>query len=130
MANNIADRDAYIIIGVEDKTGRVAGVEHDENRKDTTHFHNILKTAAFFADIPPAVHLETILYKNHEIDILVIEYIPSRPFFLTDDYRDKEVVVRRNAIYARESDSNTDIDKTASVRAVEHLWQERFASSK
>lgn len=130
MANNIADREAYIIIGVEDKTGRVVGVEHDEGRKDTTHFNNILKTASFFADNIPMVNLETIIIKNHEIDVIIVEHITQRPFYLTKDYRDKEVVVSKNAIYARESDSNTDIDKSASVRAIEHLWYERFANNK
>lgn len=129
MANNIADRDAYIIIGVEDKTGRVVGVEYDENRKDTTHFNNILKTVSFFNNNIPVINLETITYKNHEIDVLEIKHIPNRPIFLTKDYGNQNVIVRKNTFYARESDSNTDIDKSASVRAIEHLWYERFINN-
>jgi len=129
MANNIADRDAYIIIGVEDKTGRVVGAEKDEKRKDTTHFNNILKTVAFFAGNIPVFSLGTFAYKNHEIDVLEIKHTKNRPFFLIEDYRDRDVVVRKNTFYARESDSNTDIDKSASVRAIEHLWYERFINN-
>ena len=33
LANNRADRDAYLIFGVEDKTWNIVGVENDAKRK-------------------------------------------------------------------------------------------------
>lgn len=38
MANSPANRDCYIIIGVEDKTGKILGV-CEENRKKSTEFN-------------------------------------------------------------------------------------------
>lgn len=48
---------------------------------------------------------------------------------LIENYRKGKVDVRANFIYARESDSNTDIDKTASANAIKHLWEERINNS-
>lgn len=75
MANNIADRDSYIIMGVEDKTCRVIGVEHDNGRKDSTYFNSVLKTANFFENNIPLFNLHTFIYKNHEIDVLIINIL-------------------------------------------------------
>lgn len=130
MANNIADRDSYIILGVEDKTGRVVGVEHDDKRKDSTYFNSILKTAKFSEDNIPVCSLHTFTYKNHEIDVLVIKHTINRPYSLIESYRKEKINVRANIIYSRESDSNTDIDKSASSKAISHLWQERFIKNK
>ena len=129
MANNIADCDSYIIIGVEDKTGRVIGVEHDDRRKDSTYFNSVLKTAKFSEGNIPICNLHTFTYKNHEIDVLVIKHTINRPYYLIENYRKEKVNVRANIIYSRESDSNTDIDKAASFKAISHLWQERFKNS-
>lgn len=129
MANNIADRDSYIIMGVEDKTCRVIGVEHDNGRKDSTYFNSVLKTANFFENNIPLFNLHTFIYKNHEIDVLIIKHTTKRHYFLIENYRKGKVDVRANFIYARESDSNTDIDKTASANAIKHLWEERINNS-
>lgn len=42
MANNLENRDAYIIIGVDEENYKLVDVTNDSNRKNTQNIHEIL----------------------------------------------------------------------------------------
>ena len=87
MANNLADRDAYIIIGVEDETFSVVGVDKsDKNRKNTQQLTNFLADVKFAGDNRPSVEVKTIAYDSKFIDVIVIKGSNLVPYYLSEDY--------------------------------------------
>ncbi len=126
MANNRADRDAYIIFGVTDKTFEVMGVESDINRRNQQQIIDILKSKKFSSGIRPRIEVRTLYIRKHEIDVLTVKNATDTPYFLIEDYRDQDRVVRAHYIYTRVGDTNTDIDKSSDINHVEYLWKKRF----
>ncbi len=63
---------------------------------------------------------------GHEIDVLIIKNSTDTLYFLTDRYFDGSRTVRANHIYTPVGDTNTDIDKSADISNIEHLWKKRF----
>lgn len=130
MANNRADRDAYIIFGVEDKSYNIVGVENDVNRRNQQQIIEVLKYVKFAGGIRPRVELRTLNLNKHKIDVLIVKNSYDTPYYITSDYSeskaDKSRTVRANFIYTRVGDNNTDIDKSSDINHVEYLWKKRF----
>jgi hypothetical protein len=128
MANNRADRDAYIIYGVVDKTGNVIGVESDPGRRNQQEIINQLKSKKFVSGIRPRIELRTLNIQAHEIDVLIVKNTSDTPYYLIEDYKGKDQrrIVRAYHIYTRVCDTNTDIDKSADIDHTEYLWKKRF----
>ena len=59
MANNLEDMDAYIILGVEDSTWSIKGVEADPNRLPLRNLSQIISKKKY-AEYDPEVDLQTI----------------------------------------------------------------------
>ena len=72
LANNLDDRDAYIIFGVADN-GEILGVENDENRKNQENFITFLRDKSFSEGYRPSIEYTLIKWNNHEIDVLTIK---------------------------------------------------------
>lgn len=125
MANNRADRDAYIIFGVSD-VYEIKGVEGDENRKTQQNVIDFLKSKKFSGGIRPSVELKPLFIQGKQIDVLIVKNSTDTPFFLTEDYSDQGRIVRANYIYTRVGDSNTEINKSADINHIEYLWKKRF----
>jgi len=129
MANNKADRDAYIIFGVMDQTGEIIGVEKDKHRRNQQELINQLKSKKFAGGVRPRVEIRTLFIDSHEIDVLIIRNSMETPYYLSESYEDKRTkrCVRANHIYTRVGDTNTDIDKSADINDIEYLWKKRLA---
>ncbi|MBR5915374.1 MAG: ATP-binding protein [Spirochaetia bacterium] len=132
MANNLVNRDAFIIIGVSDSKSRdgvkVKGVNKD-NRKNQNDLINFLRDKKFAGGIRPSVYLQTVMIPDDEgvykeIDVIIIKNSSKTPFFLIEDF--KEGRIRAGYIYTRIGDTNTPIDKIADLDKVEYLWRKRF----
>lgn len=130
MANNLADRDAYIIFGVTD-AGDVVGVENNDSRRTLKDFVAQLKDKKFAGGVRPQVELKTFHHAKHELDVLVVKNTMNTPYFLVEDYADKKAehhtskTVKANYIYTRVGDNNTDIVKSADINHIEYLWKKR-----
>lgn len=125
LANNIDNKDAYLIFGVSDN-GEVKGISGDENRKKQADIVDMLRNQKFAGRVPPFVKLETISYSNKEIDVLVIFSSNQVPYYLDEQFtRDKSKILP-GVIYTRRQDSNTPIDGIASISEIENLWRRRF----
>lgn len=122
MANNLVSRDAYIIIGVEDGSMNIIGVDKDKNRKNTADLTQFFKARKFAGDIRPSVKVRRGYINKKSLDIIIIENSNKTPFYLTERYKQ----VKENSIYVRTEDINTPIDKTADPDKVEYLWRKRF----
>lgn len=125
LANNLVNRDAYLIFGVSD-SGEVKGISDDENRKTQADIVDMLRNQKFAGGIPPFVKLETIPIKDNAIDVLIIYNSNNTPYYLEEQFtRDKSKILP-GVIYTRRQDSNTPINSMASVYEVELLWRKRF----
>lgn len=136
MANSRANRDAYIIYGVEDATFAIVGVENDTNRRNQQGIVNILRSVSYAGGVRPRVEMRTIHLDNHEIDILIIKDTCDVPYYLDKEYRDSNIrgtdgkkngkTIQPFHIYTRVVDNNTAIDRNADINDVEYLWRKRF----
>jgi len=125
MANNIENRDAYIIIGVTN-SGEFNDISTDKNRKKTEHLISFLRTKRFVGQFRPIVKVETISISENNIDVIVIENTTNTPYVLEDDFQEQGKVIRQGNIYTRIQDTNTPVNKTADYDKVEKLWRKRF----
>lgn len=130
MANNRADRDAYIIFGVKDKDYSIVGLENDSNRRNQQQMIDQLKDKSFAGGVRPTVYLRTIKIDKNEIDVLIIKNSTDTPFYLEKKFQDKGKTVNPYYIYTRVGDTNTDINKSADIDKVEYLWKKRLRLNK
>ena len=130
MANNRADRDAYIIFGVRNSDYSIVGVERDSGRRNQQQMIDQLKDKNFAGGIRLTVYLKTLEIQGHEIDVLVVKNSTDTPFYVEEKIQDRGRVVNPYHIYTRVGDTNTDITKSADIDKVEYLWKKRFMLNK
>lgn len=125
MSNNLANRDAYIIIGVDEKDNyQLKDIKKDSNRKNTQRIVDMLKDKPFAGSIRPTVFVQPIDYSGITIDVIVIKNSNTTPFYLNS--RAKGYGVEPYNIYTRIQDTNTPINSSADLDKVEYLWRKRF----
>lgn len=123
MANNLNNRDAYLIIGVDEENDYCSvDVTADPNRKNTQNLVDFLKDKKFAGGIRPLVFVKSIEVSNATIDVIVIENSFHTPFYLTERYEK----VNPNNIYTRVMENNTPINSSADINHIEYLWRKRF----
>lgn len=126
MANSPANRDCYIIIGVEDGTYIPCGVD-DANRKNQQNVIDLLRQKPKWAGgYVPEVYVRTIAVLEKEIDVIVIKQSDNTPFYLLEEYKGEGNSLFKGAIYTRKGDTNTPKTSTADVFDTEILWKRRF----
>lgn len=69
LANNRANRDAYLIFGVRDKTFEIIGVESDSKRRNQQVMVDFLSSKNFAGQIRPRVEVCVVTLENHQIDV-------------------------------------------------------------
>lgn len=118
MANNLENRDAYIIVGIDEENNfRFIDVSKDSNRKNTQMLVDFLKDKKFVGGTRPSVHVEILDYGVATIDVIVVENSYNTPFYLAERFQQ----IQANSIYTRIQDTNTPIDKSADINNVEYL---------
>ncbi len=128
MANNLEDRDAYLIYGANND-GTVCGIEHSTKRCVTADIIKFLRDKHFAGGFIPQVEMHTLKIGEHEIDILVVLRGKHTPYYLQEDFGKNPQIskhIRAGAIYTRTADMNTPRDKTASIEHTEYLWRKHF----
>lgn len=125
MANNIENRDAYIIIGIQDKTMKVIGVEKDVHRWKLSSLSQFV-AGKHFAMYSPEIDLQTIIIEEHVIDVIIVRNTNNTPYYLVKDYKDKRKVLKQGQIYIRLNDRKAGYDCAAPYWCIEHLWKKHF----
>lgn len=126
MANSPANRDCYIIIGVEDGSYTIRGVS-DKNRKNQQNIIDLLRQKPSWAGgYIPEVYVNTIFIAGKEIDVVVVKQSNNTPFYLLKDYTNEGQPIFKGAIYTRKGDTNTPKTDTANLYDTELLWKRRF----
>ena len=123
MSNNLSNRDAYIVIGIdEEKNFEITDTSGDSNRKNTQQLVDFLKNKKFAGDMRPLVLVENIEIRGNTIDVIVIPNSANTPFYLKEKYKG----IFANQIYTRIQDTNTPVNSSADIDKVEWLWKKRF----
>ena len=123
MANNLENRDAYIIIGIDEENDYcVQDVVKAENRKNTQNLVDFLRDKKFAGGIRPKVIVEPLEFPDGTVDVIIIKNSYYTPYFLVEKYLD----VYANNIYVRVSDTNTPKNRSADISNIEYLWKKRF----
>lgn len=125
MANNMEDRDAYIILGIHDQTMEVVGVDRDPNRRTLNSLSQFV-AGKNFAVYTPEVDMQTIELENCKVDIIIIRNGNHTPYYLETDFSDEGVVVHHGKVYVRLNDRKAGKDRVAPYSCIEHLWKKRF----
>lgn len=120
MANNLSNRDAYIIMGIQDKPVKITGVKQFSNKWTQENYQDFLQNLTWAGDMIPTVEFRTI--KNGDLDVLIIKKSNRVPFYITK----KCNKVRENQIYVRKGSKNTAIDSQAEIGDIEKLFEFRF----
>lgn len=95
MANNLSNRDAYIIMGIQDKPVKITGVKQFSNKWTQENYQDFLQNLTWAGDMIPTVEFRTI--NNGDLDVLIIKKSNRVPFYITKKYSK----VRENRIYVR-----------------------------
>lgn len=123
MANNMENRDAYIIVGIdEEHKYAVCDVTNDTNRRNTQMLTEFLRSRKFAGDFRPVVTVNPLYLSGGWIDVIEVHNSTNTPFFLKERYKS----VDATNIYVRLQDSNTPCDRSADLQHVEYLWKKRF----
>lgn len=123
MSNNLSNRDAYIIIGIDEENDfETVSVADDSNRKNTQNIVDFLREKQFACENRPIVSVETFVINENDIDVIVVHNSNNTPFYLMNDYEK----IKANYIYTRIMDSNTPKNESADISNVETLWRKRF----
>ncbi|GKH48180.1 DNA-binding protein [Oscillospiraceae bacterium] len=124
MANNLENRDAYIIIGIDEENDfLIRDVSNDPNRKNTQKMVDFLRNKKFSGGIRPVICVQTIyLNDGKATDVIIIKNSFHAPFYLSENYKG----VCANNIYVRIADSNTPKNASADRNHVMQLWRKNF----
>ena len=124
LANAEHDGPRFLVFGVEDGGALVQSIEVDGGRLTQADIASLFRDNAgkFFQSRFPTFHLRTIEMDGKQVDVLIIENEPKKPYYLVERIRN----VRAHHIYTRVCDTNTPIDRVAQPHEVERMWRERF----
>ena len=120
MANNLSNRDAYIIMGIQDKPIKITGVKQFSNKWTQEKYQDFLQNLTWAGDMIPTVEFRTI--NDGDLDVLIIKKSNRVPYYITKNYGK----VRENRIYVRKGSKNTAIDSQAEISDIEKLFEYRF----
>ena len=128
FVNTSHHKDCYLIIGVNNNH-EVVGVENDSNRLNTQKITDFLHSLPIANAHTPKVKVTPITVENHTVDVIVIKDTLDVPVYLDEDKRPKYAnrPIHAGQIFARENDTNTPIDESASDYLVQRLWKKRFS---
>lgn len=118
LSNNIENRDAYLILGVNDDYS-VVGV--DDGWKSNNIF-DFLRTQQFAGDHMPDIEVKDLFYKYMRLVVIKCKSSKYVPFYLTKRYHG----INENQIYTRLGDTNTPKNKSANYNDIERLWRFHF----
>ena len=120
MANNLSNREAYIIMGIQDKPVKITGVKQFSNKWTQENYQDFLQNLTWAGDMIPTVEFRTI--NNGDLDVLIIKKSNRVPYYITKNYGK----VREYRIYVRKGSKNTAIDSQAEISDIEKLFEYRF----
>lgn len=129
MANNLENRDAYLIYGANND-GSIYGIENTSmSRISSAELTEFLRTKPFAGGYYPQTDVKTINVGEHQLDVVIIYNSKHTPYYLQEKYgkgHDVKKHLTPGTIYTRIFDTNTPTKSTAGIAQTEYLWRKRF----
>ncbi|HEC2152249.1 TPA: ATP-binding protein [Staphylococcus delphini] len=128
LANNLENREAYLIIGVADN-GEITRVHDNSFRRNQQQLNDLVRKKKWEGYGAPDIKMRTITINNIEIDVIVIPKSNHVPYTLAEDIKIKgqnNTYLRARTIYTRNQDSNTAHNSAATIAEVEQLLKYRL----
>ena len=124
LANADHEGPRYLIFGVKDGGGSVQTIKDDEGRRSQSDIAGLFRDNAskFFQSRFPTFHLRTIEIFDEQVDVLVIEDEPKKPYYLVKNIKQ----VRAHHIYTRVCDTNTPVNDVAQPHEIIRMWRQQF----
>ena len=124
LANASHDGVRFLIYGVDDSDYSVHPINEDPGRRTQADIAGIFRDNArkFFQSRFPEFYLREIELGGKLLDVLVIEDVPHKPYYLIE----KLERIRAHHIYTRVCDANTPANEVAQPHEIERMWRERF----
>lgn len=124
LANAEHDGPRFLVFGVQDGGASVQSIEDDGGRRTQADIAGLFRDNAgkFFQSRFPTFHLRTIEVDGKQVDVLIIEDEPKKPYYLVERIKN----VRAHHVYTRVCDTNTPIDHVAQPHEIERMWRQRF----
>ena len=84
MANNVENKDAYIIMGVDEENDyKISDIRLDSNRKNTQQIVDFLRDKKFVGGVRPMVYVQSILIGSSMLDVVIIKNSFDTPFYIS-----------------------------------------------
>ncbi|MFL2124003.1 helix-turn-helix domain-containing protein [Marinilactibacillus psychrotolerans] len=127
FVNTVHHDDCYIIIGVEDITNKVVGIDiNDTHRLNTEKITDLIRNLPIANQYIPKIEVTEFVFNDKTLDIITIFNTTDTPVYLTTDYRKNGKTIGAGQIISRNQGTNTPINKTAPSNITEKLWKKRF----
>lgn len=98
MANNLVDKDAYIVIGVDEENDySIQDITQNTNRRNTQMLTDFIRSKKFAGDFRPVVTVEQLQLNEGMVDVIVVHNSTNTPYFLKEKYKG----IFANNIYVR-----------------------------
>lgn len=123
FANTVHDENCYLIFGVADDLS-IKGMKGA--RRKQADILDAISNLVFAGDNLPHISVETVIYEETDLDVLVIYDTYRTPIFLKKPYGK----MKQGCIYARVGDRNTPDNGNAEIEVIENLWRKRLGLTK
>lgn len=124
LANAEHNGPRFLVFGVDTADFSLHDIKRSDGRRTQADIAALFRdnAAKFFQSRFPTFQLHEIAIDGIPVDVLVIEDVPKKPYYLVDRIEK----VRPHHIYTRVCDTNTPIDAAAQPYEIERMWRERF----
>ena len=119
FSNTVHDENCYLVFGIADD-GNIIGMS--SARRKQADILDAISNLNFAGDNLPNISVETIRYKNTDLDVLIVYNTNSTPLYLKQTYGK----MKQGCIYARVGDRNTPDNGNAEINVIEQLWRKRL----
>lgn len=127
FVNTVHHENCYIIIGIEDATNEVVGIDvNDPFRLNTEKLTDMIRNLPIANQYIPKLEVTNISFRDKTLDIITIFNTSNTPIYLTTDYKKNGKTLGAGQILSRNQGTNTPINKTAPSDITEKLWKKRF----
>ena len=114
----------FLIFGVDSADFSLHSISNDSERRTQADIAGLFRDNAskFFQSRFPDFYLAEVLIDGRLLDVLVIEDLPNKPYYLVERYGN----LGAHHIYTRVCDTNTPVTHAAQPHEIERMWRERF----
>ena len=114
----------FLIFGVDNANFSLHWIRDDPGRRTQADIAGLFRDNAskFFQSRFPDFHIAEATIDGTLLDVLVIEDMPHKPYYLVERYKK----LGAHHIYTRVCDTNTPATAAAQPHEIERMWRERF----